>query len=70
MDVGTGRSGEGVFPPVPLQAQAGFEAGCPTTHPLREESFPHTEASWKTLSMTQQQLLNTWKALSLLVWWG
>lgn len=37
MDVGTGRSGEGVFPPVPQQAQAGFGAGCPTTHPESRE---------------------------------
>lgn len=46
MDVGTGRSDEGMFLPVPQQVQAEFGAECLAVHPLAEESFPHTEAPW------------------------
>lgn len=34
MDLGTGRSGEGVFPPVPQQVQAGFEVQAAPPHIL------------------------------------
>lgn len=60
MDVGTGGSGEGIFPPVPHQAQAGPGAARPTVCPL-------TEVSWPKMGMINQ-LQNSGRALSLLEW--
>lgn len=52
MDVGTGRSGEGMFPPVPQQVQAGFGADCSTVRPPTEESLLHTRKPQQNVSVT------------------